>query len=199
MVQRVFIVRHGETDYNAQHRWQGQVDVPLNALGLEQAEKLAAHFADIELDAIYSSDLGRAYQTAQAVAAGKGLSVVKDKRLREISVGVFEGLTREELKRDYAQELELWDKDDNYVPPNGESRVQVQERAYKIWLELSALENYDTLLISTHGAFIRMLYKNLAPQEYDRLKHIKNTSISLFEKKDGEWQMVFVNQTPHLE
>jgi broad specificity phosphatase PhoE len=199
MVQRVFIVRHGETDYNAQHRWQGQIDVPLNQLGLEQADKLAAHFADIEIDAIYSSDLSRAYETAQRVAAIKGLSVIQDKRLREISVGVFEGMTREELKVQYPEELEHWDKDESFAPPKGESRQQVQERAYRVWLELIQLNNYQTLLISTHGAFIRMLYKHLAPDEYEKHRHIKNTSISLFEKEDNEWKMKFVNQTPHLD
>jgi broad specificity phosphatase PhoE len=199
MVQRVFIVRHGETDYNAQHRWQGQIDVPLNPLGLAQAEKLAAHFSTIEIDAIFSSDLSRAYATAQKVAEIKNLPVIVEPRLREISVGVFEGLTREEIMQKYPTDLELWDTSEDFAPPNGESRVQVQERAYQIWLELIQQDDYETILISTHGAFIRMLYKNIAPHEYEKHKHIKNTSISLFERNEDGWKMIFVNQTPHLE
>jgi glucosyl-3-phosphoglycerate phosphatase len=197
MVQRVFIVRHGETDYNAQHRWQGQIDVPLNALGLAQAERLAAHFANIELDAIISSDLERAYQTALAIAKPKGIEIIKDVRLREMALGDFEGLTRPELDVKFAQEVLDWYASEDFAPPNGESRLQTQLRILAAWQEIVTYKEYETILLLSHGGTMRQLMKHLIPTQMEGIR-FGNTSISLLEKRNDEWHGVFLSQTPHL-
>jgi glucosyl-3-phosphoglycerate phosphatase len=198
MVQRIFIVRHGETDYNAQHRWQGQINVPLNALGLAQAEKLGTHFADIELDAIISSDLERAYQTAFAIARLKGIQIVKDARLREMALGDFEGLTRPELDAKFAQEVINWYASDDFAPPNGESRMQTQARILAAWQEIVTYDEYETILLLSHGGTMRQLMKKLIPSQMEGIR-FGNTSISLLEKHNDEWHGVFLSKTPHLE
>ena len=198
MVQRVFIVRHGETDYNAQHRWQGQIDVPLNALGLQQAEKLGTHFKNIDLDAVFSSDLSRAYETALAIAKPKGLDIIKDARLREMALGAFEGLTRPELDERFPQEVESWYASDDYAPPNGESRSQTLARAYEAWQELIAHEQYETILLLSHGGTMRQLLKKVIPNQMEGIR-FGNTAISLLEKREDGWHGLLVSQTPHLD
>jgi broad specificity phosphatase PhoE len=93
----LLLIRHGETDWNAEHRWQGHADVPLNAHGREQAKVLAEELAPEGVDAIYSSDLSRARDTAEIVGERLGVPVVLDPDLREIDVGSREGLTGEEV------------------------------------------------------------------------------------------------------
>ena len=91
----IFLARHGESDWNAEHRWQGHADRPLTERGLEQARELAARLADVELDAVYSSDLRRAWETAEAVASSQGIEVARQPELREVDVGSWSGCTRD--------------------------------------------------------------------------------------------------------
>jgi broad specificity phosphatase PhoE len=198
MVQRVFIVRHGETDYNAQHRWQGQIDIPLNALGLEQAERLGKHFKNIELHAVFSSDLSRAYHTALAIAKPKGLEIIKDARLREMALGDFEGLTRTELDERFPEEVESWYASDDFAPPKGESRNQTFARAFEAWQEMIAYEQYETILVLSHGGTMRQLLKKIIPSQMEGIR-FGNTAISLLEKRNDSWHGLLVSQTPHLE
>src|SRR5919112_3187296 len=93
----LLLARHGETDWNRELRIQGSSDIELNELGRRQAQGLAQELTDVDLDAIYASDLARARQTAEAVAATHGLEVKLDSRLRERSFGSWEGLTRDDL------------------------------------------------------------------------------------------------------
>ncbi len=93
----LLLARHGETDWNAAQRWQGHADVPLNARGLQQARELAETLRDIDLDAVYASDLSRAHETARIVARSKGLDVTTMPALREVDVGSWSGLTNPEI------------------------------------------------------------------------------------------------------
>jgi len=198
-VKRVFIVRHGETDYNAQHRWQGHLDVPLNENGKQQADALATYFADQSIDLIFSSDLKRAYDTAQAIATAKKMDIKKEKRLREVHLGLFQGLTRTQIQEAYPQEAFNWDNDDSFVVPQGESRVQLQNRAYAAWQSLTKSKDAKTIMLVSHGGTIRMLLQKLFPEKVAYIK-LKNTSISIIERdEEGNWQPSALNTTPHLE
>ncbi|MBI3763708.1 MAG: histidine phosphatase family protein, partial [Chloroflexi bacterium] len=102
---RLWLIRHGETDWNVEGRWQGQTDPPLNESGRAQAEALAAQLAGIRIEAIYSSDLQRAHTTARIIARGLGLPVRLDARWREIDQGEWEGLLVTEVAARYPDEL----------------------------------------------------------------------------------------------
>jgi broad specificity phosphatase PhoE len=102
-VTTILLARHAETDWNRDHRWQGHADPPLNATGIEQAEELARRLAGEHFDAIYSSDLRRASETARAVARGRGLEVILDGGLREIDVGEWSGLSTTEIEERYPE------------------------------------------------------------------------------------------------
>src|SRR4051812_29901432 len=102
MQSELFLIRHGETAWNAESRFQGQQDSPLTLLGIAQAEAAAAHLAAHQLNALYSSDLPRTLQTAQPIALATGLAVVAEPALRERNLGLFEGLTRAEVEERHA-------------------------------------------------------------------------------------------------
>src|SRR4030067_2492051 len=102
-VSRLILIRHGETDWNVDGRWQGQADVPLNARGIAQAEETAQSLSNVKFAAIYSSDLARARQTAEALSRIVGLPVQTDARLREIHQGAWQGLRVPEIEAQYAE------------------------------------------------------------------------------------------------
>src|SRR5437588_12029025 len=119
---RLLLVRHAETTWNAGERIQGQQDSPLSARGGEQAERLAERLAAAPLAAIRSSDLLRARDTAEPVAARHGLEVSEDADLREVYAGAWEGMTTTEIRRDYPEEYWRWREDSlRHRPPGGET------------------------------------------------------------------------------
>jgi len=199
-LSRVLLVRHGETDYNVTGRWQGQLDTPLNALGREQADKVGLALRDVPLGLVVSSDLVRAADTARAIVAHHGLSLSLDARWREIHLGIFQGLTRQEIKDTYPLEYNSWHHDDDFVVPNGESRLQLQARAYEAWLGLvQQVDLEGTALVTSHGGTIRWLLVRLFGTEATLGRHIENTSVTTLERaEDDAWVMVKVGDTAHL-
>jgi broad specificity phosphatase PhoE len=198
-VQRVLIVRHGETDYNAQHRWQGHLDIPLNSAGLAQAESAAAYLVKEPVDAIFASDLSRAFATAEAIAKPKQMKVIPEPRLREIHIGKFQGLTRTEMSEHFPEELLRWNADDGFAPPEGESRLQLQVRAYAAWQDITNRENMSSVMLVSHGGTLRMLLRKLLPAEdIDNLR-FGNTSFSILERQNSAWKGLKLNITPHLD
>ncbi|MBV8480005.1 MAG: histidine phosphatase family protein [Actinobacteria bacterium] len=143
----LLLVRHGETDWNAERRWQGHADVPLNARGREQADALAEQLAAETIDAIYSSDLSRARDTALAVASRLKLPVVVDHDLREVDVGAIEGLTAEE-----ARAFEGW---------QGEPIDQHAERVLRAVHRIADAHPGGRVLVVTHGGSMRRVHEHL--------------------------------------
>ena len=128
MVAAIILLRHGQTDYNAEGRFQGQEDIPLNALGRSQAEAAAQALSASGIDRIVSSDLRRAHETAEALSAATGAGLEFDARLREISVGEWQGRTRDEIAGIWPEELAAWFSGADMRPPGGESRRESSAR-----------------------------------------------------------------------
>ena len=155
---RLNLIRHGQTDWNAESRWQGQADVPLNSLGLEQAQQLAAELADASIQVIYASDLQRALQTVQPLADRTGLPVCVDPRLREINVGDWQGLLVDEIAARYGELFHRRQADPSaFTPPGGETLGQVQGRAYQVLDEILERHPHETVAIVAHGFVIALL------------------------------------------
>lgn len=150
----VILMRHGETDWNVELRMQGHHDIPLNAAGRAQALAAAPSVAALAPDVIVSSDLQRAAVTAQAVSEVTGLPVATDPRLRETSMGQWEGLTRDDITRGWPGAWERW-RDTIYqaAPPGGESRAEVAARASEVIAELDDTDASRALLVA-HGGLI---------------------------------------------
>ncbi|MEL6404547.1 MAG: histidine phosphatase family protein [Chloroflexota bacterium] len=197
--QRILLVRHGETDYNVMRRWQGHLDIELNANGKQQAQKIAQRLATESIQQIYSSDLKRCSETAHAIAEYHTLTPHLDKRLREINVGIFEGQSRQQMKAKYSAEYERWDTEFAYAPPNGESREQTQARAYKAWQEITAQHPTGTLILVSHGGTLRLLLTKLFPTYADTFR-FGNTSLSILTRDtNNKWAIETLNDTQHLE
>lgn len=197
-VERVLLVRHGETDYNVQRRWQGQLDTPLNQTGQNQAAALARALQEVRIDAIFSSDLSRAMDTAAILAASHGLPVTTEPRLREIHVGIFQGLNRLEINERYPWEMHRWTSDDAYTPKGGESRVQLQARVYAAWQDITQCECRTVLLVS-HGGTIRLLLKKVVPDaQVDGLRFANTSLTILVRRPDAGWVVERVADAAHL-
>jgi len=157
-MRRVIMWRHGRTGWNAERRFQGQTDIHLDEVGHGQAARAAQMLAWMSPVAIVSSDLTRAQQTAAPLSVACGVDVHLDSRLRETFAGQWEGLTREELGADHAEEFARWSAGDNIRPgSNGELRTEVAARVHEAVAEYAAqLPPDGTLVIVTHGGSARM-------------------------------------------
>jgi 2,3-bisphosphoglycerate-dependent phosphoglycerate mutase len=157
---RVLAIRHGETAWNVDGRIQGQLDVPLNDTGRWQVHRLALAVADEGIGAIYSSDLLRAFETAQAVARGCGRPITTDVGLRERGFGIFEGLSFDEINRRWPDQAARWRKrDPDFGPEGGESLRQFSERAVSTVARIAALHPGETIAVVSHGGVMDCLYR----------------------------------------
>ncbi|WP_051499844.1 histidine phosphatase family protein [Nocardia sp. BMG51109] len=159
-VRRLILLRHGQTEWNAADRMQGQIDTELSELGRRQAKDAARELVSHDAIAIVSSDLRRAYDTAVALADHTAVDVVRDRRLRETSLGEWEGLTHIDVDDRYPGARQIWRLNADYTPPGGESKLEVGARALPVVEELFA-ERTDwpgrTIILVAHGGLIAAL------------------------------------------
>jgi len=161
-ITRFIITRHGETQWNVEGRAMGHLDSPLTALGVGQAECLAARASAGRFSALYSSDLGRASHTARIIAAACSIEVLFDARLRERNMGVFQGLTREEMEARFPDERSAYRRTgSSYVIPAGESADQCLMRAMECLEELAARHQGETVFVVTHGGILMALFEGV--------------------------------------
>lgn len=181
---RVVLVRHGETDWNAEGRYQGQSNVALNATGMAQARDVARRLRTERLDAIYTSDLTRAVQTAEAVAGETGAPIHFDVRLREIDQGEWEGLLLAEIEARYAEAFRRRRLDPlGTRPPGGESVGEVRQRVLEALREIHRVHPNGTVAVVSHGLAIALIKVHLARLPVERVwDHIPpNASIEVFD------------------
>ena len=150
----LILARHGETDWNRDGRFQGHADPPLNDRGREQARSLAEALADQPVEAIYSSDLRRAHETAQIVAERKSMDVIVDPDLRERDVGEWSGLTFPEIEERFPDELRRFREEGASI---GESRKALAERVVAAVRRIADAHPHGQVLVVTHGGALRSL------------------------------------------
>lgn len=161
----ILLVRHGETDWNSERRWQGHADQPLNDAGREQARELAETLADRGIDVVYSSDLVRAHETALIVAERLGLPVELDAGLREVDVGDWAGRLVSEIEAADPEAFQLW-RQGRKGWNGGESYEEMGERVVGAVLRLAGRHPGKTVLIVTHGGSIRACRATAAGLDY---------------------------------
>jgi broad specificity phosphatase PhoE len=164
-VTTILLVRHGETDWNSEGRWQGHADRPLNEAGRAQALALADSLAGRQIDAVYSSDLLRAHATARIVADRVGLPVELDAGLREVDVGEWSGRSRDDLERSDPEGFRRW-REGGKGWRGGESYEQMGKRVVAAVLEIARRHPGGTVLVVTHGGSIRACRATAAGVEY---------------------------------
>ena len=199
---RLIVVRHGETLYNVQSRFTGQTDIPLSALGEQQAAALGKRLAAEPLAAIVASDLRRARVTAQAIARYHELPVQEDADLREMTFGAWEGSTYDEIMARDANLVQRWLSDPTiYAPPGGETVIQLRDRVVR------ALERWQTrcpettILWAVHGGVIEVLLCYLLGVDLKlrwQFRH-ENASITEIDLGRKGTRVVHLNETTHLD
>ncbi|HEX2648197.1 MAG TPA: histidine phosphatase family protein [Candidatus Dormibacteraeota bacterium] len=199
---RVFLVRHGETTWNREHRIQGQSDPSLSADGRRQAELLAGRLAGRRFSAFYSSDLKRAFETAQRLAGVIGSAPRPDEALREIFLGEWEGLTTEEIAERYPEAWERWKKEPDWdLVPGGEGAARFEARVASAMDRIVGHDHRGDVLVVTHGGVIQIALHRVFGRQGRGLFafRIQNASISVLEKRDGRTVIARVNDVAHLE
>jgi 2,3-bisphosphoglycerate-dependent phosphoglycerate mutase len=159
-VTEIVLIRHGQTDYNLEFRFQGQIDVPLNALGLEQARRVSGRLAAERVDALYCSDLTRTRQTAAPSGELLAMDPVALAALREQHFGLLEGLVLAEVVERHPEHWERWSRHDpDYAVPGGESVREFHARAVAAIRDLARRHPGESLAVVTHGGVLDMIWR----------------------------------------
>lgn len=183
MPRKIIIIRHAETDYNRNKRWQGWTDVSLNKHGRNQAEKLAGRMKGEVVDALYSSDLKRSAQTAEIMARELDIIPVFSEKLRERHMGIFEGMKVEESVNNYKLLLEKYmdPEQDEFKGHEGESYKDLKHRVKSFTTFLKNFHRDQSVVIVTHGVtkyFLLLFLLNESQQE----ARYQNTSVTILKK-----------------
>ena len=156
----LLLIRHGETAWNAEHRIQGHLDIPLSATGIRKAASLGERLAAETVTAVYSSELARAWLTAVPFAARLGLDIIPDSRLRERSFGVFEGLTVDEIAARHPEGFRRWrERDPAWAIDEGESGQQLIDRVLSALDDIASRHRGETVAVVTHGGVLDVAYR----------------------------------------
>lgn len=193
-----YLIRHGETEWNRIGRWQGHADVPLSALGREQAHALAQRLQTerFTVDHIYASDLSRAFETAQIVARRLRLPIEQLPDLREIHLGSWSGLTRDEIMQRFPGALVTF-----HYAPDGETRDIFGQRISSAIAHLAKQHPGERLMLVTHGGVIRTFLLHIYEaqgQLHAYVPPITNTSITEIQFQHGSWHVQRVSDGAHL-
>ena len=196
----IYLIRHGETDWNRDGRWQGHSDVPLNAAGQQQAQRLARRLAETgaRCDAFYASDLSRAWQTAEVISGALGLRPSPAPALREIDLGVWSGKTHTEIEREYPDQWWKLQHNEDFPRGGGETFAAFQARVLE-WLNRAAETHAGGILYAvTHGGCIRAVALHtlgLTWAEREKIPAIGNASLTILEIDAGRWNIIRMNDT----
>lgn len=203
MKKRLYIVRHGETEYNKRNLIQGrQIDAPLNDLGNQQAKNLAEWFRDVELSEVICSNMIRTYQTAEPIFEAKNIECSCHTELDELDYGDFEGESIMPDNQAYHEMRQDWiDGNITRRAPNGESPFDVLNRADKKCRELIQDSQNHHILIMIHGRLMRILLSHWLGYGLERMQEIRhaNTAINILEYQQDNFSAVKLHITDHLK
>jgi broad specificity phosphatase PhoE len=202
LATKIYLVRHGETQWNKDGRVQGQLDIGLSDEGLRQARCLARRLAAVEIDAIYSSDLSRAYKTAEIIAESKGLIVRAMPAFREKHFGEWQGMLSKEIDEKFPEIREQIRIEPRTTRvPGGECWDELTARVMAGLMDIAGSWTEGTIVVTPHGGTVRAaLCEILGMDVRNRWKiRTDNTSISILEYRNSEWAIRCINDTAHLD
>lgn len=202
----IYLLRHGETTWNVERRWQGQKDSPLSENGIAQAQAIGKRLSTIKFSQIYASDLLRTYETACQIATHHELEVVRDARLRERKGGILEGLTTAEVKEQHPEIAErmqgIWPPD--FAPPGGESAIDLLDRSQNVLVDIAQEHVGEQVAIVSHGGLMRVFLQHVMgiPLERPFPLPIGNTSLNILHYgnfRHGPWRAITLGDTAHIQ
>lgn len=194
------LVRHGETEWNVQRRFQGQTDVPLSDFGRWQAELVAGRLMDQKVDALYASDLKRAWETAEKIAELNGLEIFSEPRLRELKFGILEGMTFDEAQVQHPEMIAAWLDDFHSTPEGGEPIEAFHMRLVSLLEDLKEKHDEQVVLLVAHGGPLSEILRivlGLSPEKRWYLE-LENASLSEVLIAEDYISLKRLNDTCHL-
>jgi broad specificity phosphatase PhoE len=197
-----YLLRHGETEWNAENRFCGCTDVPLSEAGRGQARSVATRLKPIPFEALYSSPLERALETARVISESVGLQPVPDFRLVELDYGQWEGKTVAGIMESEPETFRAWDANPaRFAPPGGESGLAAQQRVVSCLDSLAAKHPVGPVLVVFHKTVCRLAICHvlgMSPSEYRRRLVLNNAALSIIQIQPFGWQLITFNDTSHL-
>lgn len=194
MSTTLYLIRHGESEGNRRRAFLGHWDLPLTEKGREQAQRTAAFLADQKPDVIYSSDLLRAYQTAEATATLLGMPIGKEPLLREIFAGEWENLLFDDIMKTYPESYRVWQEDIGNARPNGgESVLELQRRVTEVITRLAEKHDNQTMFLFTHATSIRVFTAHVLGKSQEEIGEIpwaSNASVSIFSYDGSKFTLI---------
>ena len=198
---KIYLARHGETLWNNTMRFQGVTDIALSQTGIEQAKQFAKSMDNKNFDAIYASDLQRAFQTADFVAKQKGMTVIQEPLLKEMSFGEWEGLSSEQIEDKLPGAVAaFFENPEKFDPPGGENIFQMQERVCGAFYKICEKHKSNDILIVSHGGVIRGILADILQMKLSGIWRMRqnNTGLNIIEKYSTRYIVNTVNSTAHL-
>lgn len=202
-MSRIYLIRHGETEWNKEGRSQGcSNDIPLSEVGIMQADAIGKRLKNENIDLFFSSSLTRAYQTAKAIAVHHDKEVIVHKEFMEISFGEWEGLKIDEIKEKYVDVYKIW-RDTPHIAkvPGAESILEIRERSMTKLMEIINSNKDKNILIVSHGITIKVLIASMMGIDLANLHKIRqdNTALNIFEYKNNNFYTHLINDSCHLD
>lgn len=199
---KLFLIRHGETQWNVESRAQGSQNIQLSEKGIFQAKLLANRMKDYKIDCIYASNLDRAYETAKLLGNALNVDVITMSELKEMSFGKWEGLTNAQIQESYGDHYIVWrSKPHEANIPDGENLLDVQKRALEAVHKIISHNKNKNIVIVSHGVTIKSIILGIMDMDLSNFYKIRqdNTCINIIEYTDYGPVMVKLNDTAHLE
>ena len=203
---KLYLVRHGETDWNRQKKVQGHVDIPLNSFGREMAQKTAMGLLEVSFDVAYTSPLIRARETAEIILKDRNVPLLEEEAIKEISFGLYEGVNYEEIGQDvkYGEFIHFFQNPDKYVPAEGGESIEhlkhrVGEFLERLYIDESLQDK--NILISSHGAAVTAM-KNVIKgwtdtADFSKVGRPKNCSVTIVEVVGGKAKILEEDKVYH--
>lgn len=198
----LYIVRHGETEFNVEKRMQGRLDSPLTQRGIDNAISLSKQLKDVKFEKIYASPSPRAYKTAELIKGERDTQIQIDNELREMNLAGWEGKSKEELEQLYPEENDIfWNKPQLFKPVDGESFQQVQDRVVEAINKLISENDEGNILIITHSVVIKTIITFYMKYPMEKLwspPYIYDTSVTLLTVQNGEIKLGLMGDISHI-
>ena len=199
---KIYITRHGETEWNKEGRMQGWKDSNLTEKGIDNAKKLGESLKDVEFDYIYCSPLGRAVDTAKHIRGNKDAQIIIIESLKEMGFGICEGMQHEKLKELYpSQQLNFWNKPHLYETVDGESFDELIHRVKKVLYDIINNSTGENILIVSHTVVIKAIYlliKNYSLEDFWNPPFVYDTCLTVLEVKDKKIEIILEADISHL-
>ena len=197
----IILVRHGETDWNTVQVFRGRIDIPLNQVGLSQAEAVGLSLKDRTIDGLYSSPLKRAFETAKMLAKGRNLEIISEEGFIDINFGLWQGISHQSAKEDFKDLYARWISEPHKVAfPEGESLEEVEVRSQKALGTIVKNNPGRTVAIVSHRVVNKVLLCNVLGLNLSHFWNIRQDTcaVNRFEYNEGSYYLSLLNDTCHL-